>query len=63
MNGVISHFLRRLLNQLTNRGIDHMAKRGNGDKATPQSRKQAKMARDAVKRARQAARITRRMGR
>ena len=40
-----------------------MSKRGSGGKATPASRQQAKVTREVVKRARQAARITRRLGR
>lgn len=67
MNGFINQFIRRITNILTNRGInqgiDYMARRGVGGKSTPQSRQQAKITREAVKRARQAARITRRLGR
>ena len=67
MSGFINQFLRSIMNRLTNRGInkgiDYVARRGSGGKATPANQKQARMARDAVKRARQAARITRRLGR
>ncbi|WP_232816552.1 hypothetical protein [Paracoccus zhejiangensis] len=66
MSGFLNQFLRQLVNRLTNRGINkginHLAKRGSGGKSTPASRQQAKVTRDAVKRARQAARITRRLG-
>ena len=66
MSGFLNQFLRRVVNRLTNRGInkgiDHLSKRGSGGKITPASQKQAKDTRNAVKRARQAARITRRLG-
>ncbi|AUH32197.1 hypothetical protein [Paracoccus tegillarcae] len=67
MNRFLNQMMRQLINRLTNRGInsgiDYMSRRGSGGKATPQNRQQAKVTRDAVKRARQAARITRRIGR
>ena len=53
-------FFRRALN----RGIDHVARKGKpSGQMTPAERKQAKAAREMTKRARQAAKITRRLGR
>lgn len=52
---------RRAMNWGINKGIDRMAK--SGGKPTHVSAKQAKDMRTAVKRARQAARLTRRIGR
>ncbi|MFV0300353.1 MAG: hypothetical protein ACK5IP_05660 [Paracoccus sp. (in: a-proteobacteria)] len=67
MNGFLNQLLRQLVNRLTNRGIDkgidYIARRGSGGTSTPASQQQARTTREAVKRARQAARITRRLGR
>lgn len=52
---------RRAMNWGINKGIDRIAK--SGGKPAPVSAKQAKDMRVAVKRARQAARLTRRIGR
>ncbi|WP_103173466.1 hypothetical protein [Paracoccus sp. SY] len=52
---------RRALNWGINKGIDRIAK--SGGKPAKVSSKQAKDMRTAVKRARQAARLTRRIGR
>lgn len=56
---------RRLMSWGMNKGIDLATRRTGGTtadgKPSPQAAKQAKGARQAVKRARQAARITRRM--
>ena len=52
---------RRALNWGINKGIDRIAK--SGGKPDKVSAKQAKDMRTAVKRARQAARLTRRIGR
>lgn len=66
---IFGRFGRMLRNRMLRRGmkkgIDKVARLSGGPasagKATPASQRQAKAARDAVKRARQAARITRRM--
>ena len=71
LNGLLNQFARivtnRLMNWGINKGINTAARRSGGTtaggKMTPQARKQERTAREAVKRARQAARITRRMGR
>ena len=71
LNGLLNQFTRILTNRLmnwgVNKGINTMARRSGGTtptgKMTPQARKQEKTTREAVKRAREAARITRRMGR
>jgi hypothetical protein len=52
---------RRAMNWGINKGIDKIAK--SGGKPAPVSAKQARDMRTAVKRARQAARLTRRIGR
>ena len=52
---------RRAMTWGINKGIDRIAK--SGGKPAPVSAKQAKDMRAAVKRARQAARLTRRIGR
>ena len=52
---------RRAVNWGINKGIDRMAK--SGGKPAAVSAKQAKTMRTAVKRARQAAQLTRRIGR
>ena len=56
---------RRLMNWGMNKGIDLATRRTGGTtadgKPSPQAAKQAKAAREAVKRARQAARISRRL--
>jgi hypothetical protein len=66
---IFGRFGRMLRNRVLRRGmkkgVDKAARLSGGpalaDKTTPASQRQAKAARDAVKRARQAARITRRM--
>lgn len=70
LNGIINQITRIFVNRAVNWGIrkgtDTLAKRSGGTttggKMTPQARKQAQTSREAIKRARQAARITRRMG-
>lgn len=58
---------RRAVNWGMNKGIGHVSKRMGGTtakgKPTAAANKQARNMREATKRARQAARITRRMGR
>lgn len=61
---VLRIFVRRGVNWGINRGADYMARRGKSpDKMSPADHSQARAARDIAKRARKAARITRRMGR
>lgn len=71
LNQILGQFGRILTNRLMNwginKGIDRMARRNGGTtpagKMTPQAQKQARETREAVKRARKAAQIARRMGR
>lgn len=60
-------FARRAMNWGMRKGTDAFARRGTGaatgGKMTPAALKQAKDMRQAVKRARMAARVTRRLGR
>jgi hypothetical protein len=56
--------MRRTINTGINKGIALAARKGKpASEATPEDRKQAASARQMAKRARQAARITRRLGR
>lgn len=66
LNMVVKTFTRRLVNWGVNKGMDLAARRGTGGaapgaKATPVQQRQANAAREAAKRARQAAKITRRL--
>ncbi|SDD69024.1 hypothetical protein SAMN05421538_102215 [Paracoccus isoporae] len=70
LNGLINMVLRRLTHRATdygiNKGADYLARRGKKtadmtDLERQQAAKSSKGTRDMVKRARQAARITRRM--
>ena len=66
LNGIINRLIRMFTMRAINSGINTAARRGKSEKdMTPQerlrARKQAKSARELTKRARQAARITRRM--
>ncbi|WP_254367884.1 hypothetical protein [Paracoccus sp. Z118] len=71
MNGIFGMLARmvtrRAMNWGVNKGIDRMSRSGKGGVPNGQpsaaAKKQAKDMRQAVKRARQAARITRRFGR
>lgn len=71
LNGLINMVVGKLLNRALNMGMRKMGSIGSkpaagqqeGGKPSPQQRQQDKMARETVKRARQAARITRRLGR
>lgn len=58
INMIINQVIRRVVNIGVNKGIKHLAK-GTG----PADKAQSAGARDLAKRARQAARITRRLGR
>jgi hypothetical protein len=66
MNSIIDMILKRLLGTLVNRGvnagIDLAARRGKpASDLTPEERTQAQNAKQIAKRARQAARLSRRM--
>lgn len=64
VNMVIKTVTRRLVNWGVNKGMDLAARRGTGGTAvgaTPAQAKQDNAAREAAKRARQAAKITRRL--
>lgn len=69
LNSIVNQFGRILTNRLMNwginKGIDLASRRGSKPDApmTPQQRKQAQANRQAVKRARKAAQLVRRMGR
>ncbi|MDN5787557.1 hypothetical protein [Pseudorhodobacter sp.] len=64
INMVINQIIRRLVNTGINKGVSMFAGKGKpAAELTPAERKQAASARDTVKRARQTARITRRLGR
>lgn len=55
---------RRAMNTAINKGIDHVARKGRPPgQMTAEERKQANAARDMTKKARQAAKIARRLGR
>ncbi|MGO4853215.1 hypothetical protein [Phaeovulum sp. W22_SRMD_FR3] len=57
-------FGRKLLNQGISKGVQLAAGKGKpAHQMTPAERKQAQVGREAIKRARQAARVTRRLGR
>lgn len=59
----INRLGRMVTNRLMKRGVDKAIRTASGKdaKPTPQQRQRDKQSREAVKRARQAARITRRM--
>ncbi|MBU3028795.1 hypothetical protein [Paracoccus marinaquae] len=61
-NRLLNMLLRRLTNWGVGKGIDHLSK-PKGDGPAALSPEQARAARKAAKRARQALRITRRFGR
>jgi hypothetical protein len=60
INMIINQVIRRFVNVGVNKGINHLATKG---KAAPLTPAQTNAARDTAKRARQAAKITRRLGR
>ncbi|RDW12674.1 hypothetical protein DIE28_12405 [Paracoccus thiocyanatus] len=61
MNGIINMLIRIASNRMLNWGIRRMNAPKPGEKQTPQQRSRERAARESVKRARQAARITRRL--
>ncbi|MCV2872979.1 hypothetical protein OEZ71_11805 [Defluviimonas sp. WL0050] len=64
INTIVNIVTRRLINLGINKGIDTVARKGKPkNKMTAEDRKQAQDARALAKRARQAAKITRRLGR
>lgn len=60
VNMVINTVVRRLVSLGINRGVDHVSRKGE---AKGVDHGQSRAARDLAKRARQAAKITRRLGR
>lgn len=59
---IVNQVIRRLVNLGMTKGIDTVANRGKAPRSmTPEERQAAQNTRAAVKRARQAARLTRRM--
>ena len=64
LNGLINQIMRRLTSWGVNKGIDTIASGGKpAGQMTDAQRRTAGNAREAVKRARKAAQLTRRMGR
>jgi len=64
LNGLINQIMRRLTSWGVNKGIDTIAAKGKpAGQMTDAQRRTAGTAREAVKRARKAAQLTRRMGR
>ncbi|MFZ1727943.1 MAG: hypothetical protein WBO29_09770 [Albidovulum sp.] len=64
INMIIQQITRRLINSGINKGFDFAARKGKPkEEMTPEERKQAQMGKDMAKRAKQAAKITRRLGR
>lgn len=61
---IVNLFVRKAVNTGVNKGIDFAARRGKAPaEMTPGERSQAQDARELAKRARKAARLTRRIGR
>lgn len=64
VQGLLNRLLRKAVTKGITAGIDQVARRGKpADQMTPEDHAQARRARYLAKRARQAARITRRFGR
>ncbi|EEW25815.1 hypothetical protein [Rhodobacter ferrooxidans] len=64
INMILNMVLRKLVNRGVNAGIDHVARRGKpAAEMTPEEQDQARKARQLAQRARQAAKITGRLGR
>lgn len=63
LNMIARMLTRRAVNWGINKGIGRAARTGGKGRASPAERKQAQQNRAAVKRARQAARLARRIGR
>lgn len=61
MNQLVNMLTRMVSNRLLNWGMRRLNAPKPGERQTPQQKSRDKAAREAVKRARQAARITRRM--
>lgn len=62
-NAIINMIMRLFLRRGMNAGINYMANRGRNPKdMTPEERQNAKAGRENAKRAQQAMRVTRRMG-
>jgi hypothetical protein len=60
INMIINQVIRRFVNIGVNKGINYAARKGKSEPLTPT---QTNAARETAKRARQAAKITRRIGR
>lgn len=62
INMILRRATRRLVNRGVDAGIDYAARRGRPDEVlTPEERRNAKAARQAARRAKQGAKIVRRM--
>lgn len=59
---VLNKLLGRLVNTAVNKGVDYAARRGKSpDQMTPEELEQARAGKEMAKRARQAAKLTRRV--
>ncbi|OYU37664.1 MAG: hypothetical protein CFE33_19800 [Pseudorhodobacter sp. PARRP1] len=59
---ILNKLLGRLVNTAVNKGVDYAARRGKSpDQMTPAELQQAQAGKDMAKRARQAAKLTRRI--
>lgn len=59
---ILNKLLGRLVNTAVNKGVDYAARRGKSpDQMTPEELEQARAGKEMAKRARQAAKLTRRI--
>lgn len=59
---ILNKLLGRLVNTAVNKGVDYAARRGKSpDQMTPEEHEQARAGKEMAKRARQAAKLTRRI--
>ncbi|NJM83423.1 MAG: hypothetical protein HC844_13900 [Tabrizicola sp.] len=64
LQGIMNRFMRQAINRGVKAGVDYAARRGKPEaEMTPEEKTQARQGKDLAKRAREAARITRRFGR
>lgn len=64
VNMILRIFMNKILHRGINAGIDRMAGKGKSpQQMTPEERRQAQAAKQGTKRARQALRVTRKIGR
>jgi hypothetical protein len=62
INMILNKLLGRLVNTAVNKGVDYAARRGKSpDQMTPEELQQARAGKDLAKRAKQAARMGRRL--